>query len=355
MSLVAESQVAESQLAESQVAESREAVPVVDIAGYFSGTAAEKQRVAREIGEACRTIGFLLVSGHGVSSELIERTQGTGRAFFDLPDTVKRRFGAPDPSIYRGYYAMETNAVAYSRDDRAAAPDYRELFSINRVTIDEADPYYTSPLGRRIFAPNIWPEGVPELRETWTEYYHAMEKLSQSLMRLFALALDLDEFWFDSKINKHMTNFVVSNYPDQPHQLPEGQLRAGAHTDYGSLTIIKAEDKPGGLEVLDAKGQWRPVPIVPGTFVVNLGDLMAQWTNDHWVSTMHRVVNPPRDKAIGSRRQSLIFFHQPNYDAIIECLPSCLDNGRAKYAPIASGEHLLMKMQKMQDVAKSAP
>jgi isopenicillin N synthase-like dioxygenase len=173
-------------------------------------------------------------------------------------------------------------------------------------------------------------------------------------MRLFAMALDLDEFWFDDKIDKHMTNFVVSNYPDQPHELPEGQLRAGAHTDYGSLTIIKAEDKPGGLEVLDSEGRWRPVPMVPGTFVVNLGDLMARWTNDHWVSTMHRVVNPPRDKAIGSRRQSLIFFHQPNYDAIIECLPSCLDNGRAKYAPITSGEHLLMKMQKMQDVAKRA-
>jgi isopenicillin N synthase-like dioxygenase len=118
------------------------------------------------------------------------------------------------------------------------------------------------------------------------------------------------------------------------------------------MTIIKAEDKPGGLEVLDAQGQWRPVPIVPGTLVVNLGDLMAQWTNDRWVSTMHRVVNPPRDKSMSSRRQSLIFFHQPNYDALIECLPTCLDNGRAKYAPITSGEHLLMKMQKMQDVAK---
>jgi isopenicillin N synthase-like dioxygenase len=120
------------------------------------------------------------------------------------------------------------------------------------------------------------------------------------------------------------------------------------------MTIIKAEDKPGGLEVLDAEGNWRSVPVVPGTFIVNLGDLMAQWTNDRWVSTMHRVVNPPRDKAIGSRRQSLIFFHQPNYDAMIECLPGCLDNGRAKYAPITSGEHLLMKMQKMQDVGKRA-
>jgi isopenicillin N synthase-like dioxygenase len=331
-----------------------DAVPVIDISGYFSGSVPDKQRLVQEIGEACRTIGFLVVTGHGVPDELIRRTEATGRAFFDLPDAEKRRFGTPDPNIYRGYYAVETNAVAYSRDDRVAPPDYRELFSINRVTIDPSDPYYTSPLGRRIFAPNIWPEGIPGLREAWTEYYAAMEKLAQGLMRLFALALDLDEHWFDSKIDKHMTNFVVSNYPDQPRELPEGQLRAGAHTDYGSLTIIRAEDKPGGLEVLTAEGRWRPVPIAPGTFIVNLGDLMAQWTNDRWVSTMHRVVNPPRDKSIGSRRQSLIFFHQPNYDASIECLPTCLDNGRAKYAPITSGEHLLMKMQKMQSVAKGA-
>jgi isopenicillin N synthase-like dioxygenase len=330
------------------------AVPVIDIGGYFTGVPEEKARVAKEIGDACRTIGFLLVTGHGVPDELIRRTEAAGRAFFDLPDAEKRRFGTKDPNIYRGYYAVETNAVAYSRDDRVAAPDYREIFSINRVTIDPSDPYYTSPLGQRIFAPNIWPEGIPGLRETWTEYYHAMEKLAGSLMRLFALALDLDEHWFDDKVDKHMTNFAISNYPEQPRELPDGQLRAGAHTDYGSMTIIKAEDKPGGLEVLDSEGQWRPVPVVPGTFVVNLGDLMAQWTNDRWVSTMHRVVNPPRDRNIGSRRQSLIFFHQPNYNAMIECLPSCLDNGRAKYAPITSGEHLLMKMQKMQDVGKRA-
>ena len=329
-------------------------VPVIDISGYFGGSASDKQRIAQEIGEACRTIGFLLITGHGVPDELIHRTEATGRAFFDLPLEVKKRFGTPDPNIYRGYYAVETNAVAYSRDDRAAAPDYRELFSINRVTIDPDDPYYTSPLGKRIFAPNIWPEGILGLREAWTEYYHAMDNLATNLMRLFALALDLNETWFDDKVDKHMTNFVVGNYPDQPHELPDGQLRAGAHTDYGSMTIIKAEDKPGGLEVLDAQGQWRPVPIVPGTLVVNLGDLMAQWTNDRWVSTMHRVVNPPRDKSMTSRRQSLIFFHQPNYDALIECLPTCLDNGRAKYAPTTSGEHLLMKMQKMQDVAKRA-
>jgi isopenicillin N synthase-like dioxygenase len=335
-------------------ARSGSAVPVVDVSGYFTGLASERRRIAREIDEACCTIGFLLITGHGVSDDLIRRTEATGRAFFDLPDAEKRRFMAPDPNIYRGYYAVESNAVAYSRDDRVAAPDFRELFSINQVTIDPTDPYYTSPLGKRIFAPNIWPEGIAGLRESWTEYYVAMEKLAGSLMQLFALALDLDEHWFDDKVDKHMTNFVLSNYPDQLHELPSGQLRAGAHTDYGSMTIIKTEDKPGGLEVLTAEGQWRLVPIVPNTFVVNLGDLMSQWTNDRWVSTMHRVVNPPRDTAVGSRRQSLIFFHQPNYDAVIECLPTCLDNGRAKYAPITSGEHLLMKMQKTHDVVKRA-
>ena len=330
------------------------AVPVIDISGYFTTLESEKRRVAHEIGEACRTIGFLLVAGHGVSEELIRQTEETGRAFFDLPEAEKRRCCTTNPNVYRGYYAIETSAVAYSRDDRVAPPDYRELFSINRVTIDPSHPYYASPLGKAIFAPNIWPKGIPGLREAWTEYYQAMEKLAGNLMRLFALALNLDEHWFDDKVDKHMTNFVISNYPDQPHELPKGQLRAGAHTDYGSMTIIKADDKPGGLEVLDDKGQWRPVPIVPGTFIVNLGDLMAQWTNDRWVSTMHRVVNPPRDRAIGSRRQSLIFFHQPNYDALIECLPTCLDNGHAKYAPITSGEHLLMKMKKMQEVEKRA-
>jgi isopenicillin N synthase-like dioxygenase len=329
------------------------AVPVIDIGAYFRGDPVAKRRVAREIGEACRSIGFLVVAGHGVPDALIERTHATARAFFDLPDAVKRRYMTADPDIYRGYYAIGSNAVAYSRDDLVAPPDHREIFSVNRVAIDKADPYYTSPLGRRIFAPNIWPDIVPDFRESWTEYYVVMQTLARNLMRLFALALELDEHWFDAKIDKHMTNFIASNYPDQPEALPRGQLRAGPHTDYGSLTILKTEDRPGGLEVLDAAGNWSAVPVRPRTFIINLGDLMAQWTNDRWVSTMHRVVNPPRDQAIGSRRQSLVFFHQPNYDAVVECLPSCRDGG-AKYPPITSGEHLLMKMAKMQDVGRAA-
>jgi isopenicillin N synthase-like dioxygenase len=127
-----------------------------------------------------------------------------------------------------------------------------------------------------------------------------MEQLAQALMRLFALGLDLDEYWFDDKIDKHMTNLTANWYPDQRVRAKPGQLRAGAHTDYGSLTILKTENKPGGLEVQTRQGNWAPVPIIPGTFIVDIGDLMAQWTNDRWISTMHRVANPPRDMTTGT-------------------------------------------------------
>jgi isopenicillin N synthase-like dioxygenase len=331
-------------------AASRPAVPVIDISAYFSGSAAEKKTVARQIDAACRSIGFLVISGHGVSEHLIERMHAVSRAFFDLPVEIKGKYQPASQDIFRGYKALESNALAYSMDDAEAVPDFREIFSLNRVEIDETDPYYTSPTGRRIFCPNIWPDGLAGFQTTATEYYKAMEGLAVTLMRLFALALDLDEHWFDNKVDKHMTNFVLSNYPDQPTLPKPGQLRCGAHSDYGSLTILKTEDKPGGLEVLTSAGTWAPVPIVPGTFIINLGDLMAQWTNDRWVSTMHRVVNPPRDKAVGSRRQSLVFFHQPNYDALVECLATCREDGTAKYPPITSGEHLIRKLSKAYQI-----
>jgi isopenicillin N synthase-like dioxygenase len=320
------------------------AVPVIDISPYFSGEAARKAAIARQIDEACRTIGFLVISGHGVSPELIGRTERLTRLFFDLPMDVKRKYMSRSPEIYRGYSPLESNALAYTIGDGAARPDFRELYTVNRHDIDPSDPYYSSPLGRRIFPDNIYPKEIPGLREAWTAYYDAMTDLATALMRLFALALDLDEHWFDDKIDKHMTNLSFSNYPDQPTALAANQIRAGAHTDFGSLTILKTEDKPGGLEVWTPAGAWAPAPVVEGAFIINIGDLMAQWTNDAWVSTLHRVVNPPRDQAVGSRRQSMIFFHQPNYDTVVECLPTRVGEG-AKYAPTTSGEHLISKLK----------
>jgi isopenicillin N synthase-like dioxygenase len=325
-------------------------IPVIDLSGYFTGDKDRKRAIAAAIDAACRTIGFLVISGHNVPDELLQRMDRATRSFFHKPLVEKRPFKTRDPAIYRGFYEIGSNAVAYSLDDHEAAPDYCERFSINKVEFDASDPYYASEKGRLIFAPNIWPEGIEGFKATWTEYYRVMERLAQTLMHLFAIGLDLEEHWFDDKIDKHMTNLTANWYPDQRVPLKPGQLRAGAHTDYGSLTILKTENKPGGLEVQTRDGTWAPVPIIPGTFIVNIGDLMAQWTNDVWVSTMHRVVNPPRDMTTGTERLSLVFFHQPNYDALVECLPTCLQGGAPKYAPVTSGDHLMMKMTKMLKV-----
>src|SRR5262249_40240012 len=157
-------------------------------------------------------------------------------------------------------------------------------------------------------------------------------------MRAFALALELPEHFFDDKIDKHFSNLVAYHYP--PLDVPPlpGQLRGGAHTDFGSLTLLYAWPSVAGLQVFDGR-DWRDVPAVPDTFVVNLGDLMAQWTNDRWVSTLHRVVNPSGPEQNVSR-MSIAFFHQPNFDALIECLDH---KAAPKYQPTTSGEHLRQK------------
>jgi isopenicillin N synthase-like dioxygenase len=193
----------------------------------------------------------------------------------------------------------------------------------------------------------VWPERPAALRGIWTEYYRRMEHLAAAIMGVFALALELPDDFFRDKTDRHISGIRVINYPDQPDTPEPGQLRAGAHSDYGALTILKTENVPGGLQVLNRAGAWVDVEPVADSFVVNIGDLMQHWTNDRWVSTLHRVVNPPRDRALGSRRQSIVFFYQPNYDALIECLPGCCGPGRpAKYAPVTSGEHRLRKFLK---------
>ena len=330
------------------------AVPVIDISSYFRGSEADKRALARRIDEACRTIGFLVISGHGVPTGLGERMHGISRAFYDLPDGAKRRYISPDQRNYRGYFALGGLAAAYSLDDRRAAPDYREMYVVGRVGIDPHDGYYTGERAGRIFPPNIWPDDVVAgFSSVWSDYYREMERLARAMMHLCALALDLPETWFDDKIDKHMSTMAVTNYPDQDKEPLPGQLRAGAHTDYGALTLLKSENKPGSLEVLNKAGEWEQVPMLPDTYVVNIGDLMARWTNDRWVSTMHRVGNPPRDKAKDSRRQSLIYFFHPNYNASIECIPSCRKDVAPKYPPITTGEHLMSKIQKMQEVKPS--
>jgi isopenicillin N synthase-like dioxygenase len=315
-------------------------VPVIDIAPFRTGGPAEKMAVADLVDRACRDIGFLIIEGHGVPRPLMAKMREVSRAFFDLPIDEKKKLARPAVDVLRGYIGVNEESLARSRDRYAGSSDLNESFMVGPVDMPPAD-YAFAPAAGKHFAANIWPAAPDELRSTWTEYYRAMGSLAQILMRIFALALSLEETYFDSKIDRHISRLRVRNYPAQLQAPAPGMIRAGAHSDYGSLTILATEDRPGGLQVCNAEGEWVDVPIVPDCFIINIGDLLAHWTNDTWVSTLHRVVNPPLDAGAASRRQSLVFFHNPNYDAEIACIPTVVGAGEhPKYAPTTSGDYL---------------
>jgi isopenicillin N synthase-like dioxygenase len=317
-------------------------VPVIDIAP--SGSRAHpvgRAAVVRAIDAACTDIGFFTIAGHDVPPALVDRMLETSRAFFDLPAAEKQRVARPRPEQSRGYIALGAENLSYSRGD-VSTTDLKEFFAIGPVDVPD-EVYYRRPEAYPSFTPNLWPERPAELRGVWTEYYRTMEKLAARLMRLFALALDLPEEFFRDKTDRHISGIRANHYPEQVEPPAPGQIRAGAHTDYGAVTILLPENVPG-LQVLNRQGAWVDVVAPPRTFVCNIGDLMQHWTNDRWISTTHRVVNPPREAAAGNRRLSIPFFHQPNYDALIECLPTCCGpDNPPRYEPVTSGQHRLTK------------
>jgi len=318
------------------------AVPVIDISPYWSGDSAARRVLAAEVDRTCREIGFMVISRHGVAPALIQQVEAISRAFFDLPVAEKMRIVRPAPDVTRGYMPLKAEVLVRSRGGDAKG-DLNESLMIGPVDVLDT-PYYTSAAAGRHFAPNLWPEHPAGLREIYEAYYRVMDRLAIDLMRIFALALDLPEHYFDSSVDRSISRLRVRNYP-APETAPDpGQLRAGAHSDYGSLTVLKTEDRPGGLQVQSSAGEWLDVPHLPGCFVVNIGDMLARWTNDRWVSTLHRVVNPPAERVAESRRQSVVFFQNPNYDAVVACLPSCRDASHPpKYPPTTSGGHLREK------------
>lgn len=320
-------------------------IPVLDLSPARSGEPGARAALGAELGAACEALGFLVVTGHGVPGAVVDAVIASAHEFFEQDDESKRSCMPPSPFVFRGYFPIQTSALAGSLDVETP-PDLCEVFAVNRFDDDEtAEAAGLAPGREGFFAPNIWPQ-IDGFRRSWTAYYAAMEDLAGDLMRLMALSLDLDEGWFDDKIGQHISNLVVNHYPAQQVAPLEGQIRRGAHTDYGSLTILYQDDTPGGLQVELADGTWADVPHIAGSFVVNLGDLMAAWTNDRWVSTMHRVVNPDPDSADRSRT-SVAFFHQPDYDAQIDCIPTCLSqHGTWRYDPVTSGQWVIDKLTK---------
>ena len=265
-------------------------VSVVDIS-------ADPGAVGAELDEICRAVGFFQITGHGVTGQVAERAWTAATRFFDLPPEDKLSVARPAPDYPYGYIPLAGESLSQSIAG-AAPPDLKEVFNAGPPA-RPARPF-ADPGEAWAYSPSLWPAALPELREAWTAYYDAMRDLGDRLMSLFARGLGLPPGFFGGQTGQAANALRAINYPARDTAPLPGQLRAGAHTDYGTLTVLR-QDEVGGLEVLDPGGRWVAVEPVRGAFVINIGDLMARWTNDRWRSTLHRVVDPPDPAAAAAR------------------------------------------------------
>lgn len=321
-------------------------VPVIDLTEARTGDAAARDRAAREIDEACLRTGFFTITGHGIAPQLVDDVVVATRAFFHLDRQEKDRVAPPGPYDFRGYLGLDTTSLAATLGDETP-PDLCESFNISGFDDPEVRDRATVEGYEAIFRENQWPDRPESLRPTFEAYYAALEDLCVQMLPLVALALDLPEDWFTDKISDHTSLLLANWYPPVVGEIRPGQLRRGGHTDYGAFTVIAVEQIPG-LQI-SVDGVWQDVPLTPGAFVVNLGDLMARWTNDRWVSTLHRVVIPDGDAA-GVDRVSIPFFFQPAFGTVIETIPTTVtDAAPQRYDPVVAGEWITAKSMSMLD------
>lgn len=314
-------------------------IPSIDLHAFLAGNAEQQNTIARQVDEICKSIGFLIIENHGVPGDVVGNAWSATRAFFDLPLEEKLRSKPADPACPRGYFPMAAEALAKSLGVDTP-PDIKESFGIGPLhapAYEIADEDFAFHYGE-----NLWPAVPAELRGALTDYFNAMQLLGSQVLRLFAAALELPHDFFDRFHTHPMCALRCINYPASGEPLLPRQKGAGEHSDYGSITILKSDPDVPGLEIRLPTGRWARAPLVENAFIVNIGDMMARWTNDRWVSTLHRVIQPGTQDDGASRRQSMAFFHNTNFDAEIECIPTCLKSGEeSRYGPVLAGNYLI--------------
>ncbi len=318
-------------------------VPAIDIGPFLAGDPAGKSSVAAEVRRACEEIGFLVISGHGLPVETVQAMITRGFAFFDQPDQVKQRWHPTGDAKQRGYHGVATRGLSATLG-KDAPKDLRESLFLGPLD-DHSTAYADIPEARTAYAPNLIPDQPAGIDNALTGIYRAYERLAADLLRIFAVALEMPEDHFAPLIDRHFSILSVHHYPALSEAPLPGQLRTGEHTDYGALTILASTQARGGLEAKSADGAWLSVAPGPGELVVNLGDMMQRWTNDRWVSTLHRVAVPENLNDAASRRMSIGYFMHPNYDARIECIPTCAGAEGPKFPPISAGGHIRAKIE----------
>lgn len=303
-----------------------DSIPIIDVADLSNPDRDKRLLVALRIREACERVGFMYIKSHGVPRDTFRGMYDAAATFFDLPIDEKMKVDLAQYSRHRGYCPA---GVLSSDINNPGAIDLQEGYEVS-VETPENDPDYLA--GNPMYGPNIWPARPATFREAATAYLAEMVRLGKLLFRGFALSLGLGERWFDDKITKPMGQLRIIKYPEQIGPVDPSKIGIGAHTDYECFTILSQSE--AGLQVQNFQGRWISAPLVEDALVINIGDCLQRWTNDVFRSTVHRVVN-----LSGRERFSLAFFFGANYDANIECLPTCQDEARPpKYEPVKAGE-----------------
>jgi len=309
-------------------------IPVVDFTPFLKADPVGQRLVAKAIYRACHEVGFLYLIHHGIPQKAIDRAFAQSQQFFALPLEQKQQIAWSSETSNRGYIGMERERL-----DEAQPGDLKEAFNVGKEVSDEA-----MGSAERALVVNRWPAGQDEFKAVVSDFFDTCTTAANRVFRAFAIALDVPPDFLVSKHQSLGYTLRLLHYPPLGQTPKPGQTRAGAHSDYGTLTLL-FQDDVGGLEVQLASGEWMAAPSIPGAVLINTGDLTQRWSNDVFRSTKHRVALPTAEK-VGCDRYSIAFFCQPDPETEIVCFPSCQsEDNPPRYPPVTSGEYLLSRLQ----------
>ncbi|MDQ3536109.1 MAG: isopenicillin N synthase family oxygenase [Bacteroidota bacterium] len=304
-------------------------IPSLDLAHFTIGNELEKKMFVNNLGEAFNNIGFVAIKNHGLSDQTIKNLYNIIQQFFFLPDFIKQKYEIPGLFGQRGY----TGKGKEHAKGRSTG-DLKEFYHIGQEVV-ENDRF------KEEYPDNVWPEEVPGFKEIALEVYRKLEKTGQEILKAIALYLQLDEGYFQEKIrNGNSILRAIHYFPiENPEDVDKDAVRAAEHGDINLITLLMGASAEG-LQVLRRDNVWIPITALPDQIVVNVGDMLARHTNDKLKSTIHRVVNPPKEK-MKTSRFSVPFFMHPRSEMDLTCLENCIDeHNPKKYSDMTAGEFL---------------
>ncbi|RME10203.1 MAG: isopenicillin N synthase family oxygenase [Bacteroidetes bacterium] len=304
----------------------KRAIPLVDLSQFTNGNEQQRKEFVAALGKAFHEIGFVGVINHGIPKKLIDDFYAASKAFFALPEAVKKKYEVPGLAGQRGYTSFGKEHAKHSN-----VGDLKEFFQIGQEVGDNELPPEDYP-------PNVKVDEAPEFLELGIKLYRAFEKAGGQLLKAIAIHLELPEDYFEDKI--HLGNSILRaiHYPPITQE-PESAIRAEQHEDINLITLLVGASA-GGLQVLTMDNEWLDVVPEKDEIVINVGDMLQRLTNNYLKSTTHRVVNPPREEW-HKPRLSIPFFLHPRSEMDLSCLPQCVSEERPlAYEPITAGQYL---------------